>query len=120
MKNVLKKWIEYQTIKRSGLFDPTYYLLHNPDVKDANPLSHFIEYGWKEGRNPSQAFDTRFYLATNPDVQKAGGNPLLHYLRFGQTEGRAKNPIEHYGLALGNYTKLATQKSGYRLVAPLR
>ena len=95
MKNVLKKWIEYQTIKRSGLFDPTYYLLHNPDVKDANPLSHFIEYGWKEGRNPSQAFDTRFYLATNPDVQKAGGNPLLHYLRFGQTEGRAKNPIEH-------------------------
>jgi len=95
MKNIFRKWIEYQTIKRSGLFDPTYYRLHNPDVQAANLLSHFIKHGWKEDRNPSQAFDTRFYLSTYADVQRAAVNPLLHYLKFGQIEGRARNPIEY-------------------------
>jgi GT2 family glycosyltransferase len=94
MRNVLKIWIEYQTIKRSGLFDPGYYLFHNPDIRDMDPLSHFIGHGWKEGRNPSQDFDTGYYLETNPDVKAAGTNPLVHYVRYGQKEGRARNPRE--------------------------
>jgi hypothetical protein len=37
------------------LFDRTYYLAQNPDVKAANvdPLLHFDQYGWKEDRDPS-------------------------------------------------------------------
>jgi len=64
--------------------------MNNPDVRraDVDPLTHFIEHGWKEGRNPSQKFDTKYYLETYPDVQKAGVNPLIHYLRHGKKEGR--------------------------------
>ena len=81
---------DYFVIKHSGLFDEKYYLLHNPDVRraDIDPLKHFVKYGWKEGRNPSQNFDTKYYLEMYPDVQEAGVNPLIHYLRHGKKEGR--------------------------------
>jgi GT2 family glycosyltransferase/SAM-dependent methyltransferase len=93
---MLRRWNDYRIIKKSGLFDPAYYLLNNPDVRqaDIDPMSHFIEIGWKEGRNPSARFDTRYYLEMNPDVYQAGVNPLLHYLRYGQKEGRSINPAE--------------------------
>ena len=54
-------------IKKSGLFDEKYYLLHNPDVRvaDTDPLRHYINFGWREGRNPSAQFDTKFYLKNN-------------------------------------------------------
>src|SRR6266498_2060752 len=93
---MLKKWSEYRAIKKSDLFDPAYYLLNNPDVRraDIDPLFHFIEQGWKEGRNPSQKFQTRYYLETNPDVNRAGINPLAHYLTYGRKEGRKTNQQE--------------------------
>ena len=91
---MLGKWKEYRTIKKSILFDPAYYLLNNPDVRDADidPLLHFIDYGWKEGRNPSQKFNTRYYLETNLDVKQSGINPLVHYLWHGQKQGREITP----------------------------
>ncbi len=81
-------------IKKSGLFDEKYYLLHNPDVRvaDTNPLRHYINIGWREGRNPSAQFDTKFYLKNNPDVELSGKNPLLHYIKYGQKEGRQALP----------------------------
>jgi hypothetical protein len=45
-----------------------------------NPLAHYEQFGWKEGRDPSAHFDTTGYLAANPDVAAAGVNPLDHYL----------------------------------------
>jgi len=87
---MLKKWKEYRTIKNSGLFDPAFYLLNNPDVRnaDVDPLSHFIEHGWRESRDPSAAFSTSQYLFDNLDVARARVNPLVHYLRYGHREGR--------------------------------
>lgn len=87
MKN---KWLEYFYIRRSKLFDFYYYLKEYKDVmySDIDPLIHFIEYGWKEGRNPSSSFDTSFYLSNNPDVQRSAVNPLFHYIRHGKKEGR--------------------------------
>ena len=40
----------------SPLFDTTYYLASNPDVKDLglNPLFHYLHYGIKEQRHPVQ------------------------------------------------------------------
>jgi hypothetical protein len=94
--NKLKNLKEYILIRRSGLFDPYYYYQHYPDVRraDTNPLMHYISYGWKEGRNPSELFDTNFYLSQNKDVRNAGGNPLIHYLNFGRIEGR--DPMPHF------------------------
>ncbi|MDP2966325.1 MAG: glycosyltransferase family 2 protein [Pelolinea sp.] len=91
---MLKNLRSYIVIWRSGLFDKKYYLQNYPDVRkaDVDPLTHFIEHGWREGRNPSQKFDTEFYLNTNPDVNKAGINPLVHYLKHSKDEERATQP----------------------------
>lgn len=71
-------------------FDPAYYLQANPDVAKSgiDPLTHFLEFGWREGRDPSPRFSVRGYLDTNPDVAEAGINPLIHYLKAGRREGR--------------------------------
>ena len=71
-------------------FDRAYYLAHNPDVAAAgiDPFQHYMQSGWKEGRDPSALFNTRYYLAQNADVAAAGLNPLLHYETYGWTEGR--------------------------------
>ena len=91
---MLKNLRTYIVIRRSGLFDKRYYLQNYPDVRraDVDPLTHFIEHGWKEGRNPSQKFDTKYYLETNLDVKKAGINPLIHYLKYGKYEKRNAQP----------------------------
>lgn len=53
-----------------------------------DPLIHYIQYGWSEGRDPSASFHTTAYLLANPDITNAGVNPLQHYLEFGAAEGR--------------------------------
>ena len=53
-----------------------------------NPLDHYNEFGWHEGRDPSVNFDTTDYLAHYPDVAAAHVNPLAHFLNFGIHEGR--------------------------------
>lgn len=79
-----------QRLLDSGLFDPSYYLLHNADVLTGgvDPISHFLVAGGKERRSPCALFDTEYYLQTNPDVAVAGINPLEHYLLCGAGEGR--------------------------------
>jgi serralysin len=47
-----------------------------------------MQFGWKEGRDPSAQFDTLGYLMNNPDVAAGGANPLDHFLVFGIYEGR--------------------------------
>ena len=50
---------QIEIIKESSLFDKTWYLKQNPDVsaKGKNAIRHYVKYGWKEGRNPSEDFD---------------------------------------------------------------
>ena len=80
----------YELIRQSGLFDAKYYLKHYPEIKklDMDPIQHFMCYGWKEKKNPSNNFDTSFYLKEYIDVSEANINPLIHYLRYGQFENR--------------------------------
>jgi FkbM family methyltransferase len=74
----------------SHYLDPDWYLAVNPDVLAAgiDPLDHFLQQGWREGRSPGPSFDVPYYLETNNDVAAAGINPLLHYVSAGKTEGR--------------------------------
>ena len=83
---MLKNLRDYWTIKKSGLFDPVYYLMNYPDVRraDIDPLMHFIRFGWKEKRNPSSSFNTSFYLYSYTDVKNAQINPLLHFIDMGK------------------------------------
>lgn len=85
-----------EQIEFSGLFDAAWYLIQNPDVQaaGADPLSHFCNNGWREGRKPNPYFDPAWYLDQHPDVRAAGLVPLLHYLRHGDREGR--RPIRYF------------------------
>ena len=78
----------YNLLKKSNLFDSEYYLANNEDVKKAkvDPIKHYLKFGWKEGRNPSEKFNGNEYLNQRPDVQVAGICPLVHYLKFGKSE----------------------------------
>ena len=80
---------ERETIRSH--FDSAYYLRYNSDVAASNldPLTHFLETGWKEGRSPNAAFSVEYYLEANPDVRTAGVNPFWHYVVAGKAEGRA-------------------------------
>jgi len=86
-----RKW--KKTIEKSGLFDSVYYLFTYPDIRqiDIDPITHYIKYGSKEGRNPSAEFNTNFYLKNNIDIDETELNPLVHYILFGQYESRKIN-----------------------------
>jgi len=75
-------------------FDAAYYLAQNPDVAaaGADPLQHYLNYGWHENRNPNAYFNTNYYLYQNPDVAANGLNPLQHYEDYGWREGRDPGP----------------------------
>ena len=66
-------------LKKSDLFDSEYYLSQNEDVKNAkmNPIKHYLKFGWKEGRKPSEKFDGNDYLNKRPDVRVAGISSLF-------------------------------------------
>ncbi|MCT7956438.1 S8 family serine peptidase [Laspinema palackyanum] len=83
----------------SRLFEESAYITQNPDVEAAiatgvfkSGLEHFINFGQREGRNPSIWFDTAYYLEENPDVAEAVAAGTLsaieHFVNFGQSEGR--------------------------------
>ncbi len=90
---------ELEQLAASGLFDPAWYLMVNPDVRDAglDPLTHFCRYGWREGRWPNRYFDPKWYLERHSDVRAVEINPLLHYVRYGDQEGR--QPCRHFDAA---------------------
>ncbi|KQP87212.1 hypothetical protein ASF60_21070 [Methylobacterium sp. Leaf113] len=71
-------------------FDEVYYRYWYRDVAQfpGTPLQHYLQHGWKEGRDPSAGFSGDGYLTANPDVKANGFNPLAHFLEFGLAEGR--------------------------------
>ena len=84
-------------------FDQSFYLRNNPDIalSDIDPQRHYSEYGWKEGRDPSDYFSTSGYLEANPDVAAAQVDPLEHFLEHGVVHmlgGRLLRKFEELGL----------------------
>lgn len=90
-RNKYKKLALHKRLRDSKLFNEKWYLNNYLDVADAgvNPIEHYLQYGWSEGRNPSELFNTVAYLQDNPDVANSKMCPLLHYLDFGYAEGRS-------------------------------
>ena len=85
---------DYVTIFYSGLFDERYYLNVYDDIEKSkafktDPLLHYIKFGWKELRNPSDIFSTENYIDLHSDVKSIGINPLVHFLKYGYREHRA-------------------------------
>ncbi|MBU1378768.1 MAG: hypothetical protein KKE02_21000 [Alphaproteobacteria bacterium] len=67
-------------------FDGAFYLRTYPDVGQvgADPLDHFMTYGWREGRDPSPDFSVRTYLEAFPEVADSGVNPFIHWITNGR------------------------------------
>jgi hypothetical protein len=81
---------ELRLIQDSALFDADWYRSTYPDIdrSGVDPLLHYMQHGWREGRDPGPSFQTSAYLRANPDVARSGVDPLLHYIEFGRAEGR--------------------------------
>ena len=90
---------EVEAIEKSGLFDANYYLAMYPDIQPppADPVRHYCELGWREGRNPSDDFDTLGYLQVYSDIRNAGLNPFWHYVTAGASESRQATPSSDPG-----------------------
>ncbi|MDP1874858.1 hypothetical protein [Phenylobacterium sp.] len=71
-------------------FDHRFYLAENPDVAESglDPVAHFLEAGWREGRDPAPWFSVSDYLELNPDVAASAMHPFVHFLQAGRQEGR--------------------------------
>ena len=81
----------------SAAVDQAFYraTYHELDVPGFDPIRHYVEEGWRQGRDPAPWFSVRSYLRLYPDVELSGEDPLVHYLTKGAREGRAVAPSEH-------------------------
>ncbi len=71
-----------ELVSSSGLFDVAWYLERYPDVAatKADPMSHYLSKGMREGRDPGPIFSTNWYLERHPELLSTDKNPLVHYL----------------------------------------
>lgn len=85
----------HRLVTASSLFDTEWYLDRYPDVAiaGADPISHYLEFGASEGRDPNPLFDSSWYLEHSSDVAEIGINPLVHYIRYGANEGRSPSAV---------------------------
>lgn len=83
----------YRALARSGLFDVRFYLESDPglDPRYTDPLIHYLETGWQEGRRPNPLFDSSWYRELNPRC--AESDPLLHYIEQGWRDGADPTPL---------------------------
>ena len=68
-----------------GFFDPRVYARENPDLdsREINPLMHYLESGWREGRRPSAEFDQgKLSDATNKAAGARNALGILLQLRY--------------------------------------
>jgi len=75
----IKLLYDKRFLKKSRTFDEYFYLLKNNDLILANidPLEHFIESGWKEGRSPNPSFNMKLYLEHHPIYLENNINPFI-------------------------------------------
>ena len=81
---------KYAVIAKSKYFNKQWYLQRYPDVAASgmDAAMHYMNYGWREGRNPGPDFNTSIYLSNYPDVASSGMCPLIHFERIGRFQGR--------------------------------
>lgn len=78
--------IGIKSIIQQNLFDENYYFNnYGKMINGMDCLTHYISFGFKEGKNPSANFDNDFYLLNYPDTQLQ--NPLIHYALYGRKKG---------------------------------
>ena len=85
---------EKKYIENSLFFDADWYKKNYGLGKYLDAAKHYLEIGWREGKNPSPFFSTKDYLEKNHDVRDAKINPLFHLEKYGVKEGRYRAEIK--------------------------
>jgi lipopolysaccharide biosynthesis protein len=78
-------------IRRSGLFDRTFYRACHPTLNrlfTRFPERHYVLFGEAAGFRPNPVFSPDAYRRLNPDLAQLRA-PFLHYVRYGRAENRA-------------------------------
>ena len=83
-------------VYRAGLFDPLWYSEAYPDValSGVEPLSHYLKYGFNEGRDPNSYFDSAWYQKRYLDIGTPRSAAITHYITKGVDE--AKDPSNSF------------------------
>ncbi|WP_262689468.1 glycosyltransferase [Kordiimonas aestuarii] len=75
---------EMAQVAASGYFDAEYYLKRKPPLAaGTDPLRHFCERGWRDGRSPSYGFDIALFDRLMGDARQEARNPILDFLDQG-------------------------------------
>lgn len=100
-------------------FDRAFYTRQYSDVAATciDPIVHYMQWGWRERRDPSPNFSTGYYLDKYQDISDNDINPFLHYVLFGRFEGRS--PKKDSVLRLGFRESATAVGSDIRLISLL-
>jgi hypothetical protein len=90
------------------LFDPSFYLDRNPDVRRAgvNPLVHYVRHGAAEDRKPHPLFEPTHYR--NSCAEAPTGELLAHFLESG-AGAASPHPLFDCEAYLGAHPDAAAQ-----------
>jgi len=68
----------------TGVFDAAFYSARHADIatSDLSPFAHFMQHGWREGRDPSRIFSLEWYRSAHLNGDRTV-NPVRHYFETG-------------------------------------
>lgn len=109
MKSISENEIKF--IKKSGFFDPDWYLNTYPDVEKLgmDPCYHYLKYGGVLERKPSPLIDVSDYTAKNG---KGGGkeHPFYNYIKDIESGACSRNLLyDAYALSFKKGVKYAVE-----------
>jgi hypothetical protein len=95
IRHPLRFILSYVRIKRSGLFDISFYERGRERSvrRELDPVVHYLVFGVREGLNPHPLFDAAYYRSLYTEVDASGKDPFLHYLERGSRTGLSPHPL---------------------------
>jgi len=99
-------------------FDPDWYFRQVAELRGnrVNPLTHYVEVGWRNGLTPNRLFATAWYAAAHPEA--AGREPLSWFLAKGIAAGHRPHPGLDLARHAGDQADAAQRRTAFlRLLA---
>lgn len=95
----------YNILKKSGIFDETWYLKRYPDVAESkiDPLYHYVYFGAYEEREPVSWLKIKEFIIENKEIKLKKINPLYYYLKINYIDNikvKIKNGFSKYSVVV--------------------